>query len=218
MSWLKDPIGLTPLDFFALSWDCPFLNFEDFGRKKSRLKKPWLLPTTELLTGESHFAEVAMGWNDSAILVWAEVNGKNPAPAYPDVVAGSCVELFFDTRDVKTSGYNTRFCHRFFFLPEAVDGVQAGELTHFRNVEESHPLCSSSLLQVESKVTSKGYSMEIIIPSSCLYGFDPRQFDRLGFTYRINRSNLPPQHFSASTVDYQIEQQPSLWSSLRLIK
>jgi hypothetical protein len=58
--------------------------------------------------------------------------------------------------------------------------------------------------------------MKIFIPSQALYGYDVKQFDRLGFTYRINRTGGKPQHFSVNSQDYQIEQQPSLWSSISL--
>ena len=60
--------------------------------------------------------------------------------------------------------------------------------------------------------------LQIFIPAECLHGYDPEQFDRLGFSYRINRYALPPQHFSVVTKEYQIEQQPSLWSHMRLVK
>lgn len=60
--------------------------------------------------------------------------------------------------------------------------------------------------------------MKIFIPSQCLYGYDPKQFDRLGFTYRINRAGGQPQHFSVISQEYQIDQQPSLWGSIKLVK
>jgi hypothetical protein len=50
-----------------------------------------------------------------------------------------------------------------------------------------------------------------------LYGYDPKQFDRVGFTYRINRHGGNPQHFAVVSKDYQIDQQPSLWGSIKLI-
>jgi hypothetical protein len=136
---------------------------------------------------------------------------------YPDIARGDSVELFFDTRDVKTSGFNTRFCHHFFFLPEAVDGHQAGEITRFRT-EDIHELCDPKELKVKSQLKSNSYQMQIFIPAHCLHGYDSEQFDRLGFTYRINRPDGPSQHFSVVTDDYQVEQQPSLWSSVRLVK
>ena len=121
-----------------------------------------------------------------------------------------------DTRDLKSAGFNTRFCHHFYFLAQAVEGQQAGEITHFRT-EDRHPLCDSQALECQIKSSSKDYILQIFIPSQCLYGYDPKQFDRLGFTYRINRVGGHPQHFTVVSEEYQIDQQPSLWGSLRLV-
>lgn len=216
MSWLNEPIALVPIHFFSLSFDAYYLSPEEIGKKSGELGKKYVLPSTSDLCGEASFAEVALAWNREGLAFQVKVEHPMTYTAYPDVANGDSVELFVDTRDIKTSGYNTRFCHRFYFLPQEVNGHQAGELTHFRG-DDSHPLCDSGLLQVRVKPSSKGYSMFIIIPGSCLHGYDPEQFDRLGFTYRINRAHFFPQHFAASGVDYHIEQQPSLWASLNLV-
>ena len=102
-------------------------------------------------------------------------------------------------------------------MPEPLEGIQAGELTRF-STEDKHELCDPKDLKVKSQIGSRSYSMKIFIPSHCLVGYDPEQFDRLGFTYRINRSHKDPQHFSVVTQDFQIEQQPSLWASLKLLR
>jgi hypothetical protein len=122
-----------------------------------------------------------------------------------------------DTRDIKTSGYNTRFCHHFFFLPEAVDERTCGEITHFRT-EDRHPLCNAEKLQITTKKGSLHYQMEIFLPKEVLHGYDPSQVDRLGFTYRFNRKNDDPQLFCCSSFEFTIEEQPSLWSSLKLVR
>lgn len=157
-----------------------------------------------------------MGWHADGIEVFANVQERFHRVSYPDIMSGDSIELFFDTRDVKTSGFNTRFCHHFFFLPEPIEGRQAGEITRFRT-EDSHELCDPSKLNVKAQTKSSGYTMQIFIPAQCLYGYDVDQFSRMGFTYRVNRFHKDPQHFSVTSSDYQLEQQPSLWSSLNLV-
>jgi hypothetical protein len=71
---------------------------------------------------------------------------------------------------------------------------------------------------VKSLVQASGYILNIFIPSHCLYGYDPDQFKRLGFAYRINQADGFSQHYSVVTEDFPIEQQPSLWGSLILTK
>lgn len=210
----QQPFGLSPLSFFQVGCDCRYLEGRAAELPKDRVA--YLLPTTAFLSGEMAFAKVAMGWNEEGIALHIAIDRGELRCFFPEIVRGDSVELFIDTRDVKTSGYNTRFCHHFFFLPEAVEGIQAAERTHFRG-EDAHPLCEESLLQVSIEHRPASYAMKIFIPAQCLIGYDPSQFDRCGFTYRINRFGGTPQHFSAASDDYAIEQQPSLWSSMSFV-
>lgn len=212
----EDPFSLSPINFFQISFDCHFLEgpFPKLGKQKST---KYELPDLSNLCAEESFAKVSMGWNSLGIEVYVVIDKPFEQCQLPDVSKGDSVELFFDTRDVKTSGHNTRFCHHFFFLPEAVEGTNAGELTRFRT-EDTHELADGQELRVKSVLNASKYSMQIFIPAECLVGYDPEQFDRMGFSYRINRYRGKPQHFSAVTNEFQVEQQPSLWSSAKLVK
>ncbi len=208
----SESFSLSPVHFFALSCDCRSLkNLEETPSLGTHA-----LPLTHSLTGEEAFAHVAMGWHEEGISVLVDSNHPALESIYPSVEQGDSVELFFDTRDVKSSGFNTRFCHHFFFLAEAVEGVLKGEKTHFRT-EDRHPLCDPEQLSCKTSKRKNQYSMRIIIPRACLHGYDPKQFDRLGFTYRINRARKEAQHFSVVSQEYAFEQLPSLWASLKLI-
>lgn len=181
-----------------------------------KLEKKHLLPDLSSFHGHPSFAEVSLGWDRGGLYVLVNVKGNFDHPGFPDLIGSDSIELFFDTRDVKTTGFTNRFSHHFFFLPEPIEvnseWIQAGELTHFRT-EDRHELCDPASLKIEKK---KGI-IKIFIPSESLHGYDPTQFGRLGFTYRINRKNGSKQNFSASDADFSIESQPSLWSSLKLI-
>ncbi len=205
--------SLNPVHFFALSCDCHALSDKD----QLPSLTAYALPSTQRLTQENAFAKIAMGWHEEGVALQIQVNQAIKHISYPQIEQGDSVELFFDTRDLKSSGFNTRFCHHFFFLPQAVEGISKGEKTHFRT-EDSHPLCDPQVLHCQMQAKKEGYQMKIFIPSQCLYGYDPKQFDRLGFTYRINRAGDAAQHFAVVSQDYQIEQQPSLWGSIQLVK
>lgn len=209
----NEPFSLNPVQFFALSCDSHYLSKKDQVPSLTS----YALPSTHRLTHEESFAKIAMGWHEEGIAVHLQVNQPATESIYPQVEDGDSIELFFDTRDLKSAGFNTRFCHHFFFLPLAVEGITKGEKTHFRT-EDSHPLCDPQALYCQTQLRKNDYSMKIFIPTQCLYGYDPRQFDRLGFTYRINRHEGEPQHFAVVSKDYQIDQQPSLWGSIKLVK
>ena len=203
--------SLNPVQFFAVSADChPLAKGGLYPSMKSHF-----LPGTSDLTGEECFAKIAIGWSDEGIGVRLVTHQPAVRSFYPEFDQGDSVEFFFDTRDLKSAGFNTRFCHQFLFLPQSVEGVNKCEMTHFRT-DDRHPLCDSQDLQCNSELKKKEYSLSIFIPSHCLHGYDPKQFNRLGFTYRIHRFGGLPQHFSVVSQDYQIDQHPSLWGSLFL--
>ncbi len=204
--------GLAPVNFFKTSASLyHVINKKDLDNKRFRLPN-----VSALCGGEESFATVSLGWSLEGVFAHVVVDQPYHRSFYPDVTKGDSVEFFIDTRDIKTSGYNTRFCHHFYFLPEAFEGHHAGEVTRFRT-EETHQHCEPNLLKVSIRLRKDHYAMEIFIPSECLYGYDPDQFDRLGFSYRVNRPDGPPQHFSAASDEYKVQEQPSLWSSLRLV-
>lgn len=213
----ENAIPLTPVGFIQLQLECRYLASGKFPTFTKRNRDKYMLPNTSSLCAEEHFADVYLGWNQEGIELLAEVNQRINNVVYPEITKGDSLEIFFDTRDVKTSGFNTKFCHHFFFLPEAIEGQMAGEITRFRS-EDAHELCNPQDLIIETKSGWRSYSLNIFIPSHCLHGYDPEQYNKLGFSYRINRSGAKPQHFSVVTDEYQVEQQPSLWSSLRLVK
>jgi hypothetical protein len=158
-----------------------------------------------------------MSWNEEGVefLLMTQMSFKEAS--YPEIRKGDSLELFIDTRDVKTSGYNTRFCHHFFALPNPVEGKQAGEITHFRT-DDRHELASSDLFEVETTQGRSSSSLYFNIAREALFGYEPHEFNRLGLTYRINRTSGPSQHLSALSSEYQIDEQPSLWASCTLKK
>ena len=168
---------LAPLDFFALSISGRYS--KSLGGSKP-LKSAFFLPDTSPLLGETAFADVAFCWNEEGIVVEATVHQPFEEASYPRFREGDALEVFIDTRDLKNAGFITRFCHHFVVLPQEVQGIRALEVTRFRT-EDSHPLCDPTELHVQSVFDKKSYWLQFHIPASCLHGYDPGHFDRLGF-------------------------------------
>ena len=202
------------MDFFALIGRLPHVKERPSFRW---MQKNALLPdTAEGLIQES-FAQIALGWNESGLFVDLAVDKPFEESLYPSFREGDSFELFIDTRDLKTTRFMTSFCHHFVFLPQAVQGVRAQEVTHFRT-EDRHSLCSGDDLQVETVFHKDSYEMRLMIPASVLHGFDPSSFQRLGLSYRLNRFKGPPQLFSVSGEHFLLEQHPRFWASFMLTK
>lgn len=198
---------LLPLDFFALSFEI------DHAKTFRHLSQ---LPDTSSLLGEESFASLSVGWNGAGLLCELYVEKPFDECFFPRFADGDALELFFDTRDLKSAGFLTRFCHHFLVLPQKVGEIQVQELTRFRT-EDTHPLCDPEEIKVEGKFGRRDYRLQITIPSNCLHGYDPTSFERLGVSYRVHRFKGEPQHFSVSSRQYAIEQEPALWGSAKLV-
>lgn len=211
MSFFEESPSLSPAQFFAVSADCMFCT----GKLKP--SKEFLLPDTSDLLGEKPFADVYAGWNMGKLLFHFEIESPFEKIGDGDFRKGDSVEIFIDTRDMKTKATVSKFCHHFVFFPALYQNFYGREVTRFRG-DDTHNLCHPEDLIVEPKIGKKSYSLSIEIPKDCLCGFDTLSFSRLGFTYRINRFGQEPQHFAVTSDEYVIEQSPATWGTLKLLK
>lgn len=198
--------------FFELHFD---LVKEGNLPKKESYVDPYLLPDTSELISEVSFSEVAMCYNEKGLCIKVLVHKPFENTNYTQFAYGDCIELFFDTRDIKSARIIHKFCHHFVFFPKPEQEVSALEVTQFRG-EDSHTLCDHKLLHVETTFHKTSYEMDIFIENTALFGFDPQRFQRLGFCYRINRKNGDSQNFNVSSKSYSFEKHPNLWASFNL--
>ena len=206
--------SLLPMDFFSLEVECPYAKE---SAKSGLFRSLPFLPDLSQYLFEEKFSDVSICWNEEGLLIDVEISKPFENSSFPDYTDGDSVELFIDTRDIKQAGFATKFCHHFVVLPSKVSEIQVQEVTKFRS-EDSHALCDPSLITVKTQYGKKQYHMSITIPATCLHGYDPYAFSRLGFTYQVNRYRGEPQHFCVSSRYFDIMQNPSMWSSLKLIK
>ncbi|NGX45159.1 MAG: hypothetical protein K940chlam2_00302 [Chlamydiae bacterium] len=207
---LDDLSPMLPADFFTFE-----MTVHPYEKMGDKLKKKHQLPDLSDLLIEESFASLAIGWSAAGLRFDIEVERPFVEAFYPDVLRGDSVELFIDTRNLKSAGFPTRFCHHFAFLPKPVDGIQAVEKTRLRP-DEMRELAPQELLKVESVFKRRGYQIQIFLPSEALHGYDPKVFEKLGFAFRINRSGGDPMHFPLCSDQFEIGLHPSLWSSLKI--
>lgn len=210
MSLFDDDLpSLSPVQFFGISCTCNYI------RGSLKPDKDHLLTSTSDLLNEEAFADVYAGWNVEKLSFYIVVRAPFQKIGEGDFRRGDSIELFIDTRDLKTKGAVSRFCHHFVFFAAQSQNFYGREVTRFRS-DDMHRLCHPEDLQVIPKIEDRSYRISIEIPSHCLHGYDPLSFSRLGFTYRINRTGGPPQHFAVSSEEYTIEQHPATWGTLKL--
>lgn len=196
------------LNFFEVQ-----VPFYKYVSKKNFLDKKYLLSSFSKYLEEENFVKFYAAFDDSGlyfhVIVESSFTKVNPL----EYSKGDCIEIFVDTKDLKTKGYLTKYCHHFVFFPNEMQNIYGKEITRFR-ADDMHKLAISSDLKVESGILKDSYNMNIFIPQNCLHGYDPKNFDRLGFNYRINRFNKLAAHFSVSSKEYVIERNPYLWATL----
>ena len=211
MSLFEDVPSLSPVQFFGVTADCLSV------RGKFKPEKEYLLPDTSDLLGETCFASVYAGWNLEKMVFYFSVAVPFQKVGDGDFRRGDSIELFIDTRDMKTKSAVSRFCHHFVFFPVLVQNFYGREVTRFRN-EDTHTLCHPEDLVVKPHIEEDSYGISLEIPAHCLHGYDPLSCSRVGFTYRINRAGGAPQHFAVSSEEYTIEQHPATWGTLNLCR
>lgn len=204
--------ALLPAHFFRLSLS---VRCRDVAPKRGtkQCSRADLLPDLSSLFNEEHFADMSLVCSEAGLFFFLSVRKPFEESHFPNFSSGDCLELFIDTRDLKSAGYATRFCHHFLIFPQESNGIKCQEITHFRS-EDRHPLCDQADLIPETHFMRQRYTVSILIPAHCLHGYDPRSFHRLGFAYCCHRFQGTPQHFALSSHTYQIAQTPSLWSSI----
>lgn len=197
MTPLKELKPLSPAAFFDVRATV-------LKKKKERSFQKGVLLDGSGLTGEGRLAKVVLLWSPTAIFLEMDVTLALEDEDF--------LEVFIDTRDLKKSNVVTRFCHHFVFYPGKEKGI---EVTRFRG-EDSHPPADPSLFSIKTTVKRSSYLLEIGIPKEVLYGYDPLEFKRLGFTYRLQKTTGEKQHFNLASNFFHIEKHPALWASLTL--
>ncbi len=207
---LEDLPYLSFFPFFTISLECSYLP------SVKKWSKEHLIPSTSSYLEEKPFADLLFGWRENALFFRLDAEKPFEYVETSDYQKGDALEIFINTRDLAGKRFSS-FCHQFIFFPEKVGGHLGKEITPFRSAE-THPLADPRALGVESTLATSSYSLQIEIPSLCLYGFDPNRFDHFGFAYRIHRPSGVSQNSCLSPFEFSLEQQPSFWSRVQMIK
>lgn len=216
--------SLSHRAFFGFSFDCRYreepplidANLKDWS---DEYRVPEL---SRVDGGPGAFGELSMAWNDDGLYFALEVKGgKTGYKIDPRKYwQGDCLEMWIDTRDVKDAHRANRFCHHFIFLPggQGRDGKSPiGRQTSIDKAREQAPPCPEDLIQVALKRLKRSYRMEMHVPAPGLNGFQPREFQRLGFNYILHDSDHGAQSWSVSRGGIPLVHDPSTWGTVELL-
>ncbi|WP_278467295.1 hypothetical protein [Gimesia maris] len=184
---------------------------QDIPRKRGRLLN---LPGSALLPDLTYdkskkWGELKVAWNAEGLAISLQVNQKK----HP-VTPAESLEIWIDTRDTKTIHRASRYCHSFEFQAVGLSGKPVCLQQTVHRAQEDAPRCDLKKVGLWSKISKTGYALDVWLPASELYGFDPASYPQTGFYYKITDSELGEQ-FMIVDHEFPFAQDPSLWATLR---
>lgn len=205
--------------FFNFAWQCPYRgvppvidgDLQDWDR---RFRMPDLM---ELEVREA-FADVYAAWSERGLYLAVHVRkaaGANVDRRRP--LQGDGLQVWVDTRDVRSAHRASRYCHHFYFLPGTGRAKPRGGQTRIRRARAHSQLCDSSELPVACDASGTGYRLEVHLPSKTLTGFDPDENRLFGFTYLLQDRKQGRQWWTADEP-LPVSYDPSLWGTIELVK
>ncbi len=205
---------------FLFSLEFP-LNFRKKLPKLDGKLSDWtdadLLPALGEIDDAPEFASVWSCWNEDGIAIATRVKKKKkPLRCDPKQYwKGDNLRLCIDTRDARKNKRATRYCHQFFFLPTGGGTAKnkpfagSGKL---QRAKEDAPKVHDGKIQIASSVTKTGYTIEAIIPASCMNGFNPADHSRIGFYYLLEDGDHGKQHLTiGDELFWNVD--PSTWAT-----
>ncbi len=190
--------------------------------KGPELGPEYTLPSFGELEGRPKFADVRAAWSHEGLRFAVHVSGKKQnvwcRSSRPEDSDG--LHVWIDTRDTHNIHRASRFCHRFALLPAGGGGSETQPVARLLMIDrarENPKSVADSMLGIRAAVRSGGYTLQAHIPAAALTGFDPPEHPRLGFTYAVVDRELGWQTFTMGP-EFPIDEDPSLWGSLELIR
>jgi hypothetical protein len=173
------------------------------------------------LEGRPPFATVSMAWSAEGLWFACSVpRTKAPQVIPKRLASGDCLELYIDTRDIRSAHRAGRYCHKFVVAP--VGGAGRGRNPIFEHQEIQRALATPPLVQPDeidlaSEVRKDGYTMEMFFPASTLTGYDVEINRRLGLAYVLHDIEREMQVWPHQ-VDLPVWIDPGLWAVVELVE
>lgn len=209
---------------FLFRFSFPVLRREGLPGKGGRLNLPeeCRIAAPAVLSGAKPFADVRLAWNDGGLAISVEAAGKSESPSgllvRPDEADG--LQVWIDTRNTQNIHRASRFCQSFCLLPnaEGPDGLGAGAVfMAIPRASAEPPRPDPESIRLTASLSRTSYLLEAWLPADTLFGFDPDSSPRLGFYYCVRDRELGEQYLTVGR-DFPFNSDPSLWSTLELVK
>jgi hypothetical protein len=208
---------VPPRTFFRFEF--PLHHLARTTRLDGNLKgwdRRFLLPQLGTIDSQEPFAELYAGWNDDGLCIGLRVPSRS-GPLRCDPAEWwkyDGLRLCVDTRDARDNKRATRFCHFFYFAPVGGGRDRRAPLAGFHRIsraKEPPPAIDASEIRLAGHVTMHAYSLEALVPASCLNGWDPVEHPRIGLFYKIKDGSRVQTLSIADELGWNVD--PSTWAA-----
>lgn len=212
---------LAPTFLYRFAVPCQYVADLD-KRMPLALPDSCVLPTLSMLEDKPRLADVRMAWSEAGLGVSVRVQGKKQPPWCRDsrIEDSDGLQVWIDTRNTQNIHRAGRFCHRFAFMPigggRKLDEPVAALLAINRAKESPREIEPRQII-VSSQRRVDGYTLDAFLPADILTGYNPSDQPQLGFTYALTDRELGTQTFTIGP-EFPIDEDPSLWGTLDLVK
>jgi hypothetical protein len=217
---MNEPL-LAPTFLYRFAVPCQYVADLD-KRMPLALPDSCVLPTLSMLEDKPRLADVRMAWSEAGLGVSVRVQGKKQPPWCRDsrIEDSDGLQVWIDTRNTQNIHRAGRFCHRFAFMPigggRKLDEPVAALLA-INRAKESPREIEPRQIVVSSQRRVDGYTLDAFLPADILTGYNPSDQPQLGFTYALTDRELGTQTFTIGP-EFPIDEDPSLWGTLDLVK
>ncbi len=161
-----------------------------------------------------------MAWNDNGVGLEIDVRGKKlpPAGRRKDLKTSDYVSVFFDTRHTANVHRATEFCSSLIVLPcdEDVDDAATAAFVEIAQQRAMKSDRDGRKCGIQSVLHTDGYSLELWIPASQLFGFSESPgIGRIGFYCVVHDTELGELPLSIGD-DFPVTFDPGTWLQLDL--
>ena len=164
--------------------------------------------------------DLKVAWNTNGLGVEIDVRGKKlpPSGRHDDLKTSDCFTIFVDTRHTANVHRATEYCSALIVLPSddkaggrATAAVQEIAQQRVTKRDQDGRKC-----EVQSTVHNDGYTLEVWVPASQLYGFsEAPEIGHIGFCCVVRDTELGDMPMTVGG-DFPVAINPSTWLQLEL--
>ncbi len=216
-------LAVPPGFLFRLTYRCRYVAGvpRPTGKSLLDLGPECRLEDFSAVNGQASFADIRMAWNEKGLAFQADVSFQESPSRQSSGNRRTFdqLRLWIDTRDARQNHRATRYCHAFqmLFIGSENDEELTVKLRRIPKAAEHPDVGDPAMSPLHFSQSQKGYRVELFLPKLYLRGYEPEINPRLGLFYLLSDKDLGTQ-MPLLTSEFPLDEDPSLWHTLELVR